>query len=134
MNETSRNNKIILMYHKSKSDIINPIKIVDVYIVHNSYLKNALKNSDAKINGLNIDNIDEYLEKFTNYLILKDTDNPNISKIRNENKINNIYHLNKLDVVYDYINGNNKIINIDLNNNKTNEVIKIIGGNQIIRL
>jgi len=134
MNETSRNNKIILLYHKSRSDIIDPIKIGDVYIVHNSYLKNSLKNSNAKLNNLNMDNIDGYLEKFTNYLILKDTDNPNISKVRNEDKINNIYHLNKIDVVYDYLNGKNKIINIDLNKDKTNDVIKIIGGNQIIKL
>ena len=134
MNENRFNNKIMLLYHDYKSKIIQPIKINDVYIVHNSYIKDLIKNSDGIINDTSLFNIKGYIDKFINYAILKHNINPNISKVRNENKLSNIVHLNKVFIVYDYINGN-KLTNIDVNDfNKTYDTLKILNGNQFIQL
>ncbi len=133
-NESRYNNKIILLYHDYNGEIIQPIKINDVYIVHNSYIKDLLKNSDGVINNASLSNLKGYVDKFINYAILKHNINPNISKVRDNNKLNNIVHLNKLAIVYDYLNGD-KITNIDVNDyNKSYDTLKILSGNQFIQL
>lgn len=130
LDENEYGNKIVLLYHPSRSEIIKPIKIGDIQILHNSYIKNLLKSSNGVVNNASIDNLKGYIDKFINNAVLKTNFNREINKVRNPDKLNNIYHLNKVAVVYNYLNNDNKLMNITTNNMKNHDTIRILNGNQ----
>lgn len=131
MSESERNNKIILLYHKQISDVIEPLHIGDVYIIHNSYLCKLLNESTANIKNCSINNVFQYINKFLNNALLKNNINKQIIKSRNMNKKCNMYWLNKVIILYDYINSTNKLVDINVPKGN-NGILQILNNNQFM--
>ena len=125
--ENIKSNKIIIIYKNNEIFTIG-----NNIITHISTIKQLLKNNKTTMRNLNLDNLHDYTNKYINSILIKNDYEPEITKSRDIGKINNIFYIDKLCIIYNYRN-NKKIYCIDntINTNKK-KMLKIIDDNQFI--
>lgn len=139
--EDMYNNKIMIIY--KNMDYI--LKLDDNYIIHHSQLKDQIDKQNIHFKGVNMNNFMNYIHKLLNKIFVKkQSEDINIIKPRNENKVDNVFDMNKLYIIHDYKQGD-KIYSIndpsfyykdktskykDLTKIIDKSVLEIINGNQ----
>ena len=95
------------------------------------WLFKLLNESTANIKNCSINNVFQYINKFLNNALLKNNINKQIIKSRNINKKCNMYWLNKVIILYDYVNSMNKLVDINVPKGN-NGILQILNNNQFM--